>query len=80
MTFNELYAKFNDEFGLDDWPVQYEVDSDTYAHVCAEIFKLANAMVEASDRPRINRFIHIYAGQDGGILFKGVELILKENK
>lgn len=38
MTANELRNKFNNEFGLSEWPKTYEVDAETYGNVCQCIF------------------------------------------
>src|SRR5262245_21237884 len=79
MTARELIAKFSKEFGFSKWPVSYEVDGDTYGHVCQSIldYALQNKF------PRLDReqfMWEIAVGPNNGILFKGVELILKDKE
>lgn len=40
MTINELRAHFNTEYGISNpWPASFEVDAETFANVCIELFK-----------------------------------------
>jgi hypothetical protein len=68
MTTEELRSTFNDKFELNKWPQAYEVDHETYANVCQYTFHKKN-----DGEP----IIFIAIGKHGGILFKGVELLLK---
>ncbi len=74
MTPNELRNKFNDEFGLDKWPEIYEVDHETYANVCQELF---NSKEPHTIVASYISMINITIGPNKGIFFKNVELILK---
>ena len=71
MTAIELRDYFNDNFGLGHWPDIYEVDHNTFANVCSFVFKRHLEMPQRID---------IALGKNGGIFFKGVEVLLKENK
>ena len=74
MTADELRSKFNNEFGLGDWPEKYEVDAETYANVCQWIFR--HKAIELLPTSRIT-VVDISLGPNHGILFKNVELIYK---
>lgn len=72
MTVQELRIKFNKEFGLKSWPETYEVDADTYLNVC-------RYMINVQAKPIHDGFFsEIHLGKSYGILFKNVELILKD--
>jgi len=77
MTREELRTHFNETFGkhgIDNpWPKTYEVDAETYANVCKELFSRASGAI--SDKSVI--VTSILLGKNYGPLFKGVELILK---
>ncbi|HWY35955.1 MAG TPA: hypothetical protein VNX68_15030 [Nitrosopumilaceae archaeon] len=72
MTTEELRLKLNSEFGINPWPETYEVDSDTYAHVCQFVF---HQHIHAYTNGRFKQ-ITITVGKNNGILFKNVELLL----
>ena len=72
MDANELRIKFNTEFTpLKNWPTIFEVDPETYGFVCQEI-------LETSNRSRYGT-VSVSVGINGGIMFKGVELILRRD-
>lgn len=77
MTTAELKKKFNEDFSIDPWPTTYEVDAVTYSNVCQSIFehmiKTNTSTLIGEDKIGIN----IILGPHNGIMFKGVELILK---
>lgn len=82
MTAEELRRKFNESFEIDKWPDHYEVDADTYANVCQHILDHYGEIIE-------DGVIELYGGVkrmtlsvgiNNGVLFKGVELILKDDK
>lgn len=73
MTSNELISHFNRVYGIEkEWPKTYEVDADTYANCCQFIF---NKLYDLYDRDE-DITDHI-SGPNRGLMFKGVELILK---
>lgn len=68
MTTRELTTKLNDEYGITKpWPDTYEVDHDTYANVCQDVFTWVRRM----QAPGVAIGVH------DGIMFKNVELLLK---
>ena len=79
MSVKELTDKFYEEFKFNEWPKTYKVDHETFANVCQAVFsnKLSN-----DDYSRVDNllFTNIALGPNSGILFKGVELILKQEK
>lgn len=88
MTTNELRKLFNDKYGMDqNWPTRYEVDHETYANVCQAIFDYQfNRQSEfeslgmdddVEQIPGVHE-ITIFLGINRGIMFKNVELLLRE--
>ncbi len=77
MTTQELRKYFNDTFGLEDWPKSFEVDKQTYANCCQEIFNWHVEHGNMAIDTRGYQFIRITLGPNNGILFKNVELISK---
>jgi hypothetical protein len=78
MTVQELREIFNREFGLDNkWPATYEVDMETYVNVCNDCFFFMTKKTSAKKYKGFTR-IHIAVGKNYGILFKGVELLVKK--
>jgi hypothetical protein len=77
MTSNELRELFSDKFGTDPWPKTYEVDAETYGNACQTIF---NHRIESLTIKRIGNeyWINVALGPNNGIMFKDVELILKD--
>lgn len=73
MTEPELRAKFGRDFNITTkWPKTYEVDADTYANVCQVIFiRLSERLTHSI------RTAKVMLGSNNGIMWKGVELILK---
>lgn len=72
MTVEELRVHFNNTFPPDkQWPDRYEVDAETYANVCQFIFWKKADMLST-------HFIEVAIGKYGGIMFKGVELLIKK--
>lgn len=81
MTAQELIRKFNTEFGMHEWPVWYEVDHVTYANCCQYIFNWSyeNNIKEIFQHGSGDlSLIRIAIGENKGLLFKNVELRLKE--
>jgi hypothetical protein len=78
MTVKQLTDYFNQNYGMfKAFPETYEVDADTYADVCHHLFLLkATEMEEVGIEP-IKFFAKVWLGKHNGVLFKGVELILK---
>lgn len=81
MTAPELISLFNRTFGINPWPSTFEVDADTYANCVQFIFD------KAYEYPGdIVQHVHgqkikvISLGENNGLLFKGVELILQGYK
>jgi len=72
MTANELRNYFNDTWGVDGFPTTYDVDHETYANVCQEVFN--NLADNYPDRLALP--VHI--GPHRGVMFKDVELTLRE--
>lgn len=69
MTTNELRRWFNDVYGLQPWPETFNVTAETYGNVCYEIFQ---HWMTGRDT-----IAPIKLGPHGGIMFKGVELIVE---
>ena len=76
MTAKELRSVFNEKFGFTKWPAWFEVDAETYGNVCQEIFDKALEDQFPDVTPKTFR-LQIAVGPSNGILYKGVELILK---
>jgi hypothetical protein len=77
MTVNELRELFNNLFTVsNDWPETYDVDAVTYANVCNDCFFFMSKKTSAKRYKGYTR-IHLAIGKNNGIMFKGVELILK---
>lgn len=66
MTADELRKIFVHGYELDKWPETYKVDHETYANCCQAVF---DAVLDGN----INR---VSLGDNGGLMFKNVELIL----
>lgn len=81
MTVAELIYKFNTEFGLNKWPDTYEVDADTYARACQavfnNVFKSRKEIIWYQDGDKSFCQLNISFGENIGLLFKNVELVLK---
>lgn len=83
MTADELKGFFNDKYGIDKkWPHSYEVDHETYANVCQAIFNFKFEEQELweptdSEQKSAIEYLPIAVGPSKGIMFHGVELILK---
>ena len=86
MTAEELRDHFNNNFNINEWPSKYEVDHETYANVCQFMFEHKSKIsgmywdtVENGVQKANTEVIAIVIGTNNkGILFKGVELVLKE--
>lgn len=81
-TVEELRKYFNTEFGIGEWPKQFEVSAELYGRCCQVIFDRA----QKSNIQKIFRkglgdlgLIEVVIGEHGGIMFKNVELILMED-
>jgi hypothetical protein len=73
MTTKELRIKFIDGFSFNSWPALYEVDAETYGNVCQEIFDFKLRYAKTLPLNTIS----ISVGPNKGIMYNGVELILK---
>lgn len=71
MTAEQLIEKFNNDFGINPWPKTYGVDKETYAECCQYVF---DDLLERDGGPLITLSI----GPNGGLLLKGIELIMKK--
>jgi hypothetical protein len=71
MTAIELRLFFNRYFGLNQWPKTYKVDAETYGYCCQLVFDKMNQGYNKRT---------IKVGESGGLMFKGVELILENEK
>jgi hypothetical protein len=85
VTANELRAHFNQTFGVSPWPLTFEVDAATYGHACQAVFASLMKAAEEADRTTVLQTygpsfdkIGVAIGPNGGILFKNVELLLRE--
>lgn len=75
MTANELINYFSSTYGLNkEWPDTCEVDAITYANCCQAVFEAA---VFNNINCSWGGFYIISLGHNRGLMFKGVELILK---
>lgn len=72
MTTAQLGHKFITDFGTNRWPKSFEVDADTFANICNDYFLSQKVMGEHWET------IHVTIGPNGGFMFKGVELLLKD--
>ena len=84
MTSNELRAVFNswsNEHGI-EWkpPETYEVDHETYANVIQSIFNDKLKFEDVSQFGENLFIVNVAVGLNSGIMFKNIELILKEFK
>jgi len=82
MTPNELRKVFNDHYdknGIEkSFPSPYEVDAETFGLVCQEAFnRLEKQATEFYENPDIT-IIRIAIGPNNGIMFKGIELVIKK--
>lgn len=71
MTAEELGSKLNIIYGLKEWPLVFEVDHETYANVCQYIFSRRR-------QETIGHIIDVAIGGNEGIMFRGIELILRK--
>lgn len=80
MTTDEFRAKLNKEYGIKHpWPEMLEVDHETYANVCQTIFNKYAEKAPVS-LLGLGSIVTLAIGpKKGGIMFHGVELILKDN-
>jgi len=81
MTAEELHSHFNRVFSIKkEWPKTYEVDAETYANCCQLIFEKVEEdnmdIIVRTGTGDLSRRL-IWVGSSNGLLFKGVELILK---
>ena len=77
MTTHELREKFNNEFGIETWPKTFEVDADTYANVVQDLFNYHKSKYNYTMLEYNIWSLNIIVGSNNGVLYKGVELILK---
>lgn len=76
MTPNELYKKFAQEFGFGEWPKSYAVDAETYGNVSQSVLDWLLEH-EFPDTHKDYFSLPVAVGPNNGIMFKGVELLLK---
>lgn len=78
MTVEELRKKINNLIDKDgimtSIPSTMEVDMETYVNVCRFIFKSKKVKFG-----NVN-VVRVFLGDNGEIMYKGIELILKEGK
>lgn len=80
MTADELRKYFIETYGISiAWPKTFEVDHETYANCCQEIFNNFD-FKDWSNMTGIKdvMFYTIALGPNRGLMFKNVELILKK--
>lgn len=82
MTADELRAHFNRVFGITrQWPTTYEVDAVTYANCCQDLFNWVMNHKDESPylkiHPKHTQLGIALGNSKNGLMFKGVELILK---
>lgn len=74
MTANELKKYFNNTYNTLDkeWPKTFEVDAETYANCCQEIFN-------TKQKIRLNGILwmEVSVGDNNGLMFKNIELIYR---
>lgn len=70
-------------FGYKEWPRTYDVDHETYANVCQSVFNSLHekqmywdVVEDGQQKPDIGTVL-VCLGEHNGIMFKGVELILR---
>lgn len=80
MTAIELTELFNNKFGLNEWPKIFEVDPNTYANICQELFSWKAKRVFINNIVNDIKWIELSIGPNDGIMFRNVELILKPRK
>lgn len=79
MTTEELRKYFSETYGLEPWPRTFEVDAETYGILCNDL--IAYLLKHHAYRIAPGGYmVDIRVGRNGGIMFKGVELLLKVNK
>jgi hypothetical protein len=71
MTAQELRQYLNRTYGFNPWPEIFEVDAETYGNICQSLFDKWLERDFPPDRAEVS------LGPNGGIMFKGIELILK---
>lgn len=72
MTTQEFRIKLHSEFGDKPYPATYPVDAATYGHICNSILKWNKELCKDGI------VITLDLGPNGGILYKGIELVLTE--
>lgn len=79
MTAEELRIKFNNDYGLGEWPKTHEVDHETYANCCQAVFDWLVETGNAQNYPCLEQDKEaISLGPSNGLMFKNVELILNK--
>jgi hypothetical protein len=78
VTANDLRTYLNGISKSIEYPIILEVDAETYADVCQEIFNwhVGNHLVILVPGTGCE-LTHLALGQNNGIMFKNVELILR---
>ncbi len=84
MTTEQLTKHFNYIFGSgsisNKWPETYKVSARTYGNVCQSIldYKINKLKEQNTAYPNLN-IIEILVGENNGLMFKNVELILDDS-
>lgn len=77
MTAQELRSFFNERFGIEEeWPKKFEVDAETYGYCCQAVFSNPSTSTYVAGDTNLY-FADIWLGPHKGLMFKSVELILK---
>lgn len=79
-TVEEFVSYLNDTYGFtESWPKQLEVSPATYGNICDRLIK--EKMNNSNEWYGFVWTIKLYVGNNGGVMFKDIELILvgKEN-
>jgi len=83
MTANQLKDYFNETFGRTiPWPLHYHVDAETYGNCCQAVFNnkinKGVSVRHTIDGKEIT-ICPTYLGPNQGLMFKDVELLIKES-
>lgn len=74
----ELASELSRKFGFNRWPAVYEVDAATYGYVCQALLDWA---LEHQFPDLTEKFgLKLEVGPNNGIMFKGVELLIRKDE
>jgi len=76
----ELVQYFNNTYGLEkEWPKQFEVSAELYGKVCQAVLNKAKEDIQLFFQwEDLDSMICVQIGPNNGIMFKNVELRIKE--